>query len=97
MAPTQDPLAARRHLNKDEHTFGFDAQTGKFKDLVQAGIIDPTKVVRTALQNAASVAGLLVTTEAMVAERPEKKAPPMPQGRLAAWATWISDRERDAA
>ena len=52
---------------------GFDAQTGAFKDLVKAGIIDPTKVVRTALQDAASAAGLLVTTEAMIAERPEKK------------------------
>jgi chaperonin GroEL len=47
---------------------------------VQAGIIDPTKVVRSALQHAASVAGLLVTTEAMVAEKPEKKSPPMPPG-----------------
>jgi chaperonin GroEL len=56
---------------------GFDAQTNEFKDLVKAGIIDPTKVVRTALQDAASVAGLLITTEAMVAERPEKK-PAMP-------------------
>jgi chaperonin GroEL len=55
-------------------TFGFDAQTGEYKDLVKAGIIDPTKVVRSALQHAASVAGLLVTTEAMVAERPKKEA-----------------------
>ena len=62
-------------LEKDEYNWGFDAQTGEFKDLVKAGIIDPTKVVRTALQDAASVAGLLVTTEAMIAERPEKKAP----------------------
>ncbi|MEE3500175.1 chaperonin GroEL [Acidiphilium acidophilum] len=62
-------------LDKDEYGWGFDAQSGEFKDLVKAGIIDPTKVVRTALQDAASVAGLLVTTEAMVAERPEKKAP----------------------
>jgi chaperonin GroEL len=62
-------------LDKDEYTWGFDAQTADFKDLVGAGIIDPTKVVRTALQDAASVAGLLVTTEAMVAEKPEKKAP----------------------
>ncbi|MCF3945289.1 chaperonin GroEL [Acidiphilium sp. AL] len=62
-------------LDKDEYGWGFDAQTGEFKDLVKAGIIDPTKVVRTALQDAASVAGLLVTTEAMVAERPEKKSP----------------------
>src|SRR5271157_3711414 len=67
-------------LDKDEWGYGFDAQTGEFKDLVKAGIIDPTKVVRTALQDAASVAGLLVTTEAMVAEKPEKKAPGMPPG-----------------
>ena len=53
--------------------FGFDAQAGEYKDLVKAGIIDPTKVVRSALQHAASVAGLLVTTEAMVAERPKKE------------------------
>jgi chaperonin GroEL len=61
-------------LDRDEYAWGFDAQTGEYKDLVQAGIIDPTKVVRTALQDAASVASLLITTEAMVAERPEKKA-----------------------
>ena len=62
-------------LDRDEYNWGFDAQSGEFKDLVKAGIVDPTKVVRTALQDAASVAGLLVTTEAMVAEKPEKKAP----------------------
>ena len=67
-------VIAGKTLEKDEYNFGFDAQTGEFKDLVKAGIIDPTKVVRTALQDAASVAGLLVTTEAMIAERPEKKA-----------------------
>jgi chaperonin GroEL len=67
-------------LEKDEYNYGFDAQSGEFKDLVKAGIIDPTKVVRTALQDAASVAGLLVTTEAMIAERPEKKGPAMPPG-----------------
>jgi chaperonin GroEL len=54
--------------------FGFNAQTEVFEDLVQGGVIDPTKVSRTALQNAASVASLLLTTEAMVAEKPEKKA-----------------------
>jgi chaperonin GroEL len=59
--------------------FGFDAQAGEYKDMVKAGIIDPTKVVRSALQHAASVAGLLITTEAMVAERP-KKEPAMPAG-----------------
>ena len=67
-------------LDNSDYNFGFDAQTGEFKDLVKAGIIDPTKVVRTALQDAASVAGLLVTTEAMVAERPERKSASMPQG-----------------
>jgi chaperonin GroEL len=62
-------------LDKDEYNWGFDAQTGQFKDLVKAGIIDPTKVVRSALQHAASVGALMLTTEAMVADRPEK-APP---------------------
>jgi chaperonin GroEL len=66
-------------LESKDTNWGFDAQEGKFRDLVKAGIIDPTKVVRTALQNAASVAGLLVTTEAMVADKPEPKAP-MPAG-----------------
>ena len=62
-------------LDSAEYNYGFDAQTGQYKDMIAAGIVDPTKVVRTALQDAASVAGLLVTTEAMIAERPEKKAP----------------------
>ena len=62
-------------LESSDYGFGFDAQSGAYKDMIAAGIIDPTKVVRVALQNAASVAGLLITTEAMVAERPEKKAP----------------------
>jgi chaperonin GroEL len=60
-------------LENAEYGFGYDAQSGEYKDLVKAGIIDPTKVVRVALQNAASVAGLLITTEAMVADRPQKK------------------------
>jgi chaperonin GroEL len=69
-------------MDQKDHNFGFDAQTGKFRDLVKAGIIDPTKVVRTALQDAASVASLLITTEAMVAEHPEKDdAGGMPGGR----------------
>ena len=67
-------------LENAEYGFGYDAQSGQYKDLVAAGIIDPTKVVRVALQNAASVAGLLITTQAMVAERPEKRAQSMPQG-----------------
>jgi chaperonin GroEL len=68
-------------LESKSDSFGFDAQAEEYKDLVTAGIIDPTKVVRTALQDAASVAGLLVTTEAMVAERPKNEAAmPMPGG-----------------
>ena len=68
--------------DKDDPSWGFNAQTGEYGDLVQAGVIDPAKVVRIALQDAASVAGLLITTEAMVAEMPEKKsgAPAMPGG-----------------
>ena len=66
-------------LESAEYGFGYDAQSGQYKDLIAAGIIDPTKVVRVALQNAASVAGLLITTEAMVADRPEKRGA-APQG-----------------
>ena len=73
-------VIAGKILDRDEYNWGFDAQAGEFKDLVKAGIVDPTKVVRTALQDAASVAGLLVTTEAMVAEKPERKAPAMAGG-----------------
>jgi chaperonin GroEL len=60
-------------------SFGFNAETGEYEDLMKAGIIDPTKVTRFALQNAASVAGLLMTTEAMIAEKPKKEKAPMPQ------------------
>jgi len=67
-------------MEKDQYGFGFDAQSGEYGNLVSKGIIDPTKVVRTALQDAASVAGLLITTEAMVAEVPKKQAPAMPPG-----------------
>jgi len=67
-------------LEKDQYAFGFDAQTGDYGNLVSKGIIDPTKVVRTALQDAASIAGLLITTEAMVAELPKKQSPAMPPG-----------------
>jgi chaperonin GroEL len=71
-------------LEKDQYGFGFDAQSGEYGNLVAKGIIDPTKVVRAALQNAASIAGLLITTEAMVAERPKKEsaAPAMPGGGM---------------
>jgi chaperonin GroEL len=71
-------------LDKGDANQGYDAQAGEYRDLIQAGIIDPTKVVRLALQDAASVAGLLVTTEAMVAEKPEKREPmpAMPGGGM---------------
>jgi chaperonin GroEL len=64
-------------LESKSTNWGYDAQSGEYVDMVKAGIIDPTKVVRCALQDAASVAALLITTEAMIAERPEKKAAPM--------------------
>lgn len=68
--------------DNDTYAFGYDAQAGQYGDLVSKGIIDPTKVVRTALQDAASIAGLLMTTEAMVAEKPknETPVPGMPPG-----------------
>jgi chaperonin GroEL len=65
-------------LEKEQYAFGYDAQAGEYGNLIQKGIIDPTKVVRTALQDAASVAGLLITTEAMVAELPKPPPPPLP-------------------
>lgn len=61
-----------------EGSFGFNAESGEYEDLMKTGIVDPTKVTRLALQNAASVAGLLLTTEAMVAEKPEKRKPAAP-------------------
>ncbi len=74
-------VVGKLHESKDLN-LGYNAQTGKYEDLMKAGIIDPTKVVRIALQDAASVAGLMITTEAMIAEMPEKKdaAPSMPPG-----------------
>jgi len=65
-------------VREGEGAFGYNAQTEEYQDLVQAGVIDPTKVVRTALQNAASIAGLLLTTEAVIVDKPEADAPAMP-------------------
>jgi len=73
-------VIAGKLIESTDCNFGFDAQTGTYTDMIKAGIIDPTKVVRTALQDAASVAGLLITTEAMIAEKPKKDLPPMPGG-----------------
>jgi chaperonin GroEL len=76
-------VVAGKILENKSETYGFDAQSEEYVDMYEAGIIDPAKVVRAALQDAASVAGLLITTEAMVAELPkEKAAPPMPGGGM---------------
>jgi chaperonin GroEL len=80
---TDGSIVVGKLLDSKDSNYGYDAQKGEFTDLVQAGIIDPTKVVRHALQDAASVAGLLITTEAMVAEKPEPKGSPgMPPGGM---------------
>ena len=72
-------MVGRIRDSKDTN-FGYNAQSGAFEDLVKAGVLDPTKVTRTALQNAGSIASLMLTTEALVAEIPEKKEAPMPGG-----------------
>jgi chaperonin GroEL len=78
---TDGSIIVGKLLDSKDPNYGYDAQKGEFTDMIRSGILDPTKVVRHALQDAASVAGLLITTEAMVAEKPEPKAPPaMPPG-----------------
>jgi chaperonin GroEL len=79
-AGVEGSIVVGRISEEKSETYGFDAQTEKYVDMVDAGIIDPAKVVRTALQDAGSIAGLLVTTEAMVAELPKEPAPAMPGG-----------------
>ena len=80
-AGVEGSIVVGKILENKSQTYGFDAQTEQYVDMIEAGIVDPTKVVRTALQDAASVAGLLITTEAMVAEVPkDKPAPAMPGG-----------------
>jgi chaperonin GroEL len=79
-AGTDGSIVIGKVLENKDPQWGYNAQTGKYTDLVKDGVIDPTKVVRAALQHAGSVAGLLITTEAMIADRPEKKAPAMPGG-----------------
>ena len=73
-AECQQERIVGKILDKDQYAYGFDAQTGEYVNMLSKGIIDPAKVVRQALQGAASVAGLLVTTEAMVAEVPKKQS-----------------------
>jgi chaperonin GroEL len=79
-AGVEGSIVVGKVLENKSETFGFDAQNEDYVDMIAKGIVDPAKVVRTALQDAASVAGLLVTTEAMVAELPKEPAPPMPGG-----------------
>src|SRR6516162_314861 len=80
-AGTDGSIVVGKLTDKGDPNFGYDAQSGEYKDMVTAGIIDPTKVVRVALQDAASIAGLLITTEGMVADRPQPKGQPgMPPG-----------------
>jgi chaperonin GroEL len=79
-AGVEGSIVVGKILDNKSETFGFDAQNEEYVDLVEKGIIDPVKVVRTALQDAASVAGLLITTEAMVAELPKDAPAPMPGG-----------------
>jgi chaperonin GroEL len=82
-AGEEGSIVVARVRENDSVSFGYNALTDEYGDLVEAGIIDPTKVVRTALQNASSIAGLLLTTEAVVVEKPEdEKAPPMPGGGM---------------
>jgi chaperonin GroEL len=79
-AGDDESVVVGKILDDGSYAFGYNAQTGEYGDLVSQGVIDPTKVVRCALQDAASIAGLLITTEAMVAERPKEALPPMPGG-----------------
>ncbi|MEO3429019.1 chaperonin GroEL [Pelagibius sp. CAU 1746] len=81
-AGTDGSIVVGKILENKDAQWGYNAQTGKYTNLVKDGVIDPTKVVRAALQDAASVAGLLITTEAMVADKPEKKEPAMPAGDM---------------
>ncbi|MGG6462045.1 chaperonin GroEL [Solilutibacter silvestris] len=74
----EEPSVILNRVKDGSGNFGYNAATGEFVDMVEAGILDPTKVTRTALQNAASIAGLMITTEAMVAEAPKKDEPAMP-------------------
>ena len=89
-AGVEGSIVVGKVLENKSQTFGFDAQTEQYVDMLNAGIVDPAKVVRVALQDAASIAGLMITTEAMVAETPKKSpAPAMPGG---GWAEWTTSR-----
>ncbi|MNV94675.1 60 kDa chaperonin [compost metagenome] len=76
----EEPSVILNKVIEGKGAYGYNAATGEYVDMIEAGILDPTKVTRTALQNAASIAGLMITTEAMVAELPKKDEPAMPGG-----------------
>ena len=79
-AGNEGSIVVGKITDNKSQTYGFNAQTEEYVDMIEAGIVDPAKVVRTALQDAASVAGLLITTEAMIGDKPKKEAPAMPMG-----------------
>ena len=79
-AGAEGSIVVEKVKTQKEKNFGFNAQTGEYEDLVAAGVIDPTKVTRTALQNAASIAALLLTTEALVVEKKEERPVPAAPG-----------------
>ena len=76
----EEPSVIVNAVKEGKGSYGYNAATGEYVDMLEAGILDPTKVTRTALQNAASIAGLMITTEAMVGELPKKDEPAMPPG-----------------
>ncbi|TXH83050.1 MAG: chaperonin GroEL, partial [Pseudoxanthomonas sp.] len=76
----EEPSVIVNRVKEGSGNFGYNAANGEFGDMIEFGILDPTKVTRSALQNAASIAGLMITTEAMVAEAPKKDEPAMPAG-----------------
>ena len=76
----EEPSVVLNRVVEGSGAFGYNAANGEYGDMIEFGILDPTKVTRTALQNAASIAGLMITTEAMVAEAPKKDEPAMPGG-----------------
>src|SRR3546814_8375761 len=76
----EEPSVVLNAVKDGKGNYGYNAATGEYGDMIEFGILDPTKVTRSALQNAASIAGLMITTEAMVAELPKKDEPAMPGG-----------------
>ena len=85
----EDAAVILNKVKDGKGSYGYNAATGEFGDLIEAGILDPTKVTRLALQNAASVPGLLLTTEVMIAEAPKEEAEHA-MARRAAWAAWAA-------